>query len=304
MIVNYYPGGSVDKIGTPLRYTGSFFVKIDENNQDNWECHLLTSGTLTTEKSVDVDIFLVGGGGGGGGGVTYQYIGGGGGGSGYTFSTTDETNAVTLHRGTQYSAVIGAGGTPGTNANGGSSMRAEGTPGGSGGSTTFSALVTGGFSYSASGGQGGGGGVKPASDTGVPSGGGGGSGERVGGKGCYYEPGSEVSTHHVAGRGSPNVKYATYEPIVEELVYYFHEEGQDCCAGGGAGGCGYGSSAAYAGIAYGGIGGGGASGQSGVPYTGSGGGGGGGYVGGVGMNLSPGAGASGVIIIRNHRSAT
>ncbi|HOP65526.1 MAG TPA: InlB B-repeat-containing protein, partial [Bacilli bacterium] len=120
-------------------YTGSSTVINDGSG--NWRIKFLTSGTFTPAVNMTIDVFLVGGGGGGGTGGSYNSDGGGGG--GYTKTYTNKS----LTAGTNYSIVIGAGGS--TQTNGHSSS---------------------GFGYSASGGYG------TSSGTGGAGGSGGGSG--------------------------------------------------------------------------------------------------------------------------------
>ena len=287
MIVNYYPGGTINRLGAPVKYTGTFFVKIDESNQSNWECHLLTNGTLTVTKDVDVDIFLVGGGGGGGSNITGSasnphWPSGGGGGRTHT-----ESN-VQLARNATYTATIGAGGAKGSDV---------GSEGESGGAT---ALVGGTINLSVAGG-GGGGGTRA-------------SGGRAGGIGGYrfFNAGDLQSTQGAEG-GRPAVNVSETYPnsfSLDEKVSAFWEDGATPYAGGGAGGgyidgSGFNSSIGSVGGPvgnYGGEGGGGASCHDGLPNTG--GGGGGAYSRGTNVSeyLRAGNGGSGIIIIRNHRT--
>ena len=81
-------------------YTGEHEV-IDDGN-GNWRIRLLTSGTLTFDKTTAIDAFLVGGGGGGGTPTEKPYSGGGGGG-GYT-TTVKNITATTAE------IVVGDGG--------------------------------------------------------------------------------------------------------------------------------------------------------------------------------------------------
>lgn len=286
MIVNYYPGGSVDKIGTPLRYTGSFFVKIDENNQDNWECHLLTSGTLTTEKSVDVDIFLVGGGGGGSGGPQYsqsaiqvQY--GWGGAGGYTSTQQN----CSLLRNVNYAVTIGEGGTAGA------------YPNGQGGTGEATSIISDNSSMNFEV-FGGGGGGSSNSANGKAVGG------RTGGMGASMTMVDGERFWSSAGGGSPAfnvVENFPNEYSKDAKVSAFWEDGASPYAGGGAGGgIIFGGRSGLQTGNIGGEGGGGTSCHDGMPNTG--GGGGGGYSDGAGYTA--GNGGSGIIIIRNHRSAT
>lgn len=123
-----------DKLPT-FTYTGTYTLLDDGDG--NWRIKFLTSGTLVMQKSVTIDVFLVGGGGGGGNSVSYNSAGGGGG--GYT-----NTHAgIVLTGGTSYSVVVGAGG--GSASSGGTTWFAYsnlyyaaggnggGYPGGSGG---------------------------------------------------------------------------------------------------------------------------------------------------------------------------
>ena len=87
-----------------LTYNGKCEVTCEN---ENWKVKFLTSGTLTTTVSLNVDVFLVGG---GGGGYTTDYSVGGAGGGGYTKTVKN----ITLQPNT-YKIDVGAGGGGGQN---------------------------------------------------------------------------------------------------------------------------------------------------------------------------------------------
>ena len=111
---------SVPIIGTDFTWTGSDNSYIVLNDGDNnWRIKFLSSGTFTPLKDMIIDVFLVGGGGGGTNGILGNVTGGGG--SGYTTTVS----SVQLTANTEYSIVVGAGGT--AKNNGGKSMAFEAT---------------------------------------------------------------------------------------------------------------------------------------------------------------------------------
>ena len=142
-------------------YTGNYTI-IDEG-EEGWQVQFLNSGTLNfTALDSLIDVWLVGGGGGGGG---RDY--GGGGGGGYT----EYAGSIAPEIGTDYSIVVGAGGTGVVTAN---------TSGGRGGtSSAFGVSAAGGYGgqYSSyfRGGNGGSGGGAGNSSAGVGRGGSNGS---------------------------------------------------------------------------------------------------------------------------------
>ena len=87
-----------------LTYNGKCEVTCEN---ENWKVKFLTSGTLTTTVSLNIDVFLVGG---GGGGYTTSYSVGGAGGGGYTKTVKN----ITLQPNT-YKIDIGVGGGGGQN---------------------------------------------------------------------------------------------------------------------------------------------------------------------------------------------
>lgn len=100
-----------------LEYTGDCDVTCDKNN---WKVKFLTSGNLTTNELLNVDVFLVGGGAGGGyaaysdlrnWGSSEWWIPGNGGGGGYT-KTIKNINIVSSNT---YKITIGTGGKPNKN---------------------------------------------------------------------------------------------------------------------------------------------------------------------------------------------
>ena len=101
-------GGSIG--GFPqFTYTGDYTL-LDDGDK-NWRIKLLTSGTLTFEKSPGtIDVFLVGGGAGGGPSTTNinQYVttkGAGGGGG-----RTKTVKNILVEKGEPYTITVGAGG--------------------------------------------------------------------------------------------------------------------------------------------------------------------------------------------------
>lgn len=262
-------------------YTGDYEITNDAGevisvSKDNWNIRLLTSGTFKlTEASANVDVFVVGGGGGGiaigqGGSqknnnTPYYFRGSGGGGGGYTSTAT----GITMSASTVYTATIGAGGATGTS-----------STAGDGG---VSSIVIGSTTYSANGG------IKGAAANGGAGGSGGGGGGMSANGGAGGTDGSSGTDGEKSGSAYTS---------------------------GGTGGTGQGTTTRAFGDA------------NGVLYA-TGGGGGGGYVAGSGRNWTQGAGggdtsntgnggkgggakeaggaatagASGVVIIRNHRTA-
>lgn len=96
-------GGSIG--GLPqFTYTGTYTL-LDDGDK-NWRVKFLTSGVLTVDKPITVDIFVVGGGAGGGSGAKSENGDGGGGGSGYTLTV----RSVVLEPEKTYTITIGAGG--------------------------------------------------------------------------------------------------------------------------------------------------------------------------------------------------
>lgn len=93
--------GSVMAAGGMPRFTYTGQYLLVDDGKRNWRIRLLTSGSLTMLKPIDVDAFLVGGGGAGSGNL--------GGGGGYTLTQ----KAVSLVIGTGYPIMIGAGGVGG-----------------------------------------------------------------------------------------------------------------------------------------------------------------------------------------------
>ena len=130
-------------IGKDFNWTGSDLTyRVIEDGEGNWRIKFLSSGTFTPLEDMLVDAFLVGGGAGGENGALGNAAPGGG--SGYTTTV----NSVQLTANTEYSIVVGAGGTASNNggkstaceasANGGragsgSASSAKGGNGGSGG---------------------------------------------------------------------------------------------------------------------------------------------------------------------------
>ena len=137
-------------------YTGTY--EYIDDGAGNWRIKFLTSGVFTPLKDMTIDAFLVGGGADGGNGILANAAPGGG--SGYTTTV----NSVQLTANTEYSIVIGAGGTAKNNG---------------GKSTAFEATAKGGYAGSgaasdAKGGNGGSGGGGGGSEGGIDGANGGG----------------------------------------------------------------------------------------------------------------------------------
>lgn len=247
--------------------------------------HAFTAGgTFTPNQNITADILLIAGGGGGG---TYSGGGGGGGAGGLLLLSNQP-----LTSGTGYTVSVGSGGAANTN----------------GQNSTFGALtaaIGGGKGGSASiGGNGGSGGG--ASDTGFAAGTGttgqgyrGGTGTGAGsspggGGGGSGEPGQDAygaDVPNIAGKGGSgtNFYYDWAAATSTGVSGYF--------AGGGGGGVYINSSFANNGGGAGGNGGGGSGGASSKnATTNSGSGGGGGSY--TSSPVSPGNGASGIVIVR------
>jgi len=158
-------------------YTGSYTL-IDDG-YGNWRIKFTSSGTFVLlHQAGYIDAFLVGGGGGGGrnNGADANHRGGGGGG-GHVYNSLNFTLTVN----SEYSIVVGAGGTGRSGSNG------DGTAGGT--STAFG--------YSATGGSGG----KQGGDGGNGGSGGGASGTYGGGNGGDGYNNYDYSTYNYGGDG-------------------------------------------------------------------------------------------------------
>ena len=174
-------------------YTGMY--NIIDDGDGNWRIKFLTSGVFkTTSESFTADIFLVGGGGGG----SSRWAGtnsstgldqglGGGGGGGYT--KTENNYIITPN--TEYTIVIGAGGSQTT-------KDYNACTGNDGGSTSFASVTVAGgkgSSISSDKGVGGNGGSGGAGYPGYT--GGNGSGDYKGGE----DGGDGVGNSGYAGKG-------------------------------------------------------------------------------------------------------
>ena len=150
---------SVPVLGKDFTWSGSdgTCLVIDDGG-GNWRIKFLSSGVFTPLKDMTIDAFLVGGGAGGGNGILANAAPGGG--SGYTTTV----NSVQLTANTEYSIVVGAGGTA-TN-NGGKSTAFEATASGG--------RVGSGSASSAKGGNGGSGGGVGTGEGGIDGANGGG----------------------------------------------------------------------------------------------------------------------------------
>ena len=88
-----------------ISYTGN--ASYIDDGDGNYRVKFLSSGTLTVQEGILVDVFVVGGGGSGGRGSSYAKTivpGGGGGGGGYTKTAKN----IKLLANTEYTVVIGA----------------------------------------------------------------------------------------------------------------------------------------------------------------------------------------------------
>ena len=256
-------------------YSGDYEIVDDSDTPitattGNWKIRFLTSGTLKFSRLAGaeggIDVFLVGGGGGGapvaGGGVEGSYQYGSGGGGGGYTRTVSHINIDTSQ---EYSITIGAGGA--VNSDGGQT-------------SAFGSSVNGGSKgTNRNGGNGGSGGSAGsyAQVFGAVGGEDGSNGSRNGGG---SNPGS-VGT----GQGT-----TTREFGVSEATRYG-------AGGAGGGGSAYSTNGAQQG-AVNSSGGGGSGAPDGPSNTGSGGAG-GCY---LSSNGVAGAGGSGIVVIRNHRT--
>lgn len=279
-----------------LTYTGQYKIvddsgtEITSTTSNNWNIRLLTSGTLTftdLRGTTSIDVFLVGGGGGGAGIGAYPYsnqgswsgyyfYGNGGGGAGHT--KTVKSIAADIN--TAYAVTIGSGGAAGAagknGSDGGASSIAIGT-------TTYSA-AGGKAADGRDGGNGGSGGGAGALSSQTESPYCGGAGGTDGGDGVTptvptYCQGSSIGS---GGTGQGTTTRAFGD--INGVLY--------ATGGGGAGGF-HTSSGVHGTTGAGG---------GNNPNTGDGGIGGGNNATYAGYQ-APTAGGSGVIIIRNHRTA-
>ena len=257
--------------GPPVfTYTGAYTL-IDDGD-DHWRIKFTTSGTLNISKlngARKIDAFLVGGGGSGRRSANKVTAGGGGGGGGYYTLAS----AVKLSKNTNYEIVIG---------DGGANTMAVGTNGYTGEDTTA-------FGYTAAGGEGG---ATRAGGAGGATGGNGGYGTTTStlkglpGEDGSYEFNDTTSTSRYNGGGGGGAGYYyTYNGTSSTVLVGAYGAGGE--GGGGRGGK-RGTSASSTGP-----------GTSGTANTGGGGGGTGGPSALYNMNYKPGAGGSGICIVRD-----
>ena len=134
-VLSYYcANGSAGSSPYVMTYTGNCTMVGTETN---WKVKFLTSGELTFNASIDIDVFLVGGGGSGG-----RY-GGGGGGGGYTKTAKN----IKIEKGIPNTIVVGGGGAastgfgyvanPGKNGGGSGGVGGAGGSGGGGGGNIY-----------------------------------------------------------------------------------------------------------------------------------------------------------------------
>jgi hypothetical protein len=269
-----------------------------------WYHAFKSSGTFTPAKGLSCDVLVVAGGGGGGGNANANTAGGGGGAGGVLAFA-----AESLASGTGYTVTIGAGGSAGTTnsvgSNGSNSQFASLTAligGGGGGSASSSAGV------GSSGGSGGGGGTNFGSTAlggSATSGQGNAGGTSYtnnyagggGGKGAVGTNGSASAS----GPGGAGTNSVTNWGALSSVLTATGLGVSGYIAGGGGGGYGGSLTGNAGGIGGSGGGGQGATGGTasgaGIANTGSGGGG-NGYTTGYGGAGNPGAGGSGLVIVR------
>lgn len=181
-------------------------VTLTAHGAEYVDSYFTSSGTYTVPSWAErVAVTVISGGGGGAGSSGgYHAYGGGGGGSGFPY--TQDSASVQASK--VLTITVGAGGSAGPNHDG--SISYDGTPGGTGG--TSSIAWSGGTSISASGGQGGKTGNWQGSGVGGSGGAGGGGGgtgangdsrtSSAGGKGMGTNGGAGVTgTYGVAGGG-------------------------------------------------------------------------------------------------------
>ena len=190
---------SVPVLGKDFTWSGSdgTYLVIDDGG-GNWRIKFLSSGVFTPLKDMTIDAFLVGGGAGGGNGILANAAPGGG--SGYTTTV----NSVQLTANTEYSIVVGAGGTA-TN-NGGTSTAFEATANGGRSGSGSASSAKGGNGGSGGGGRDGEGGVDGANGGGVNGGTGQGTTTREFGEstGDLYATGGGSDSSTAEESGAPN----------------------------------------------------------------------------------------------------
>jgi len=289
---NYITGSTFYLYGVP-DVTASATLKASGGvvtTDGTYYYHCFTNtGIFTPLQNLTVDYLIVAGGGGGG-----KDQGGGGGAGGYKYAT-----GVSLTANTNYTAIVGAGGTAATATNntatnstfnsvsatrGGAGAPADGGAntgnrnGGSGGGAGGDGSGGGGTRGTGISGEGFDGGTAPGYVSGQWSSGGGGGAGAVGANGTT--PGGGPG-----GDGINTYQIFAFTTGTGEAGYY--------CGGGGGASQGGGVVGAIGGIGGGGRGGNGSgftpNGTSGLPATGGGGG---------GSALGAGNGGSGVVIVR------
>ena len=217
MIFNtHYPYiGGVSGGGKPnFSYTGQM-AEIDDG-AGNWRVKFLTSGTLTSDRKVIIDVFLVGG----GGGASFGTESGGGGG-GYTKTVKQ----IELPKDTPINIIIGSGGAGSTYSDvkpkaGGSSAFGSQTVSGGSGATTKNG---------GAGGSGGGGG--DVGGNGGSNGSNGGNAYGGQGQGTTTREFGEANGELYAGGGAGHSKSRPY-------TYYGGAGGGGSSTASGAGGSG------------------------------------------------------------------
>lgn len=294
MIVNKMPTGINNKIIPNFTYTGNY--QVVDDGDDGWRIKFLSSGTLKLSRRANVDVFLVGG--GGGGAIKSPYAqtleeGGGGGAGGYTWTYSNEN----IQPNTNYQIVVGKGGESLSNYSEG-----QGYQGNSGETTTFSGPN--GYVLWV---PGGGGGEANYGGNGGSGGGNGGEYSAIGDGPYINKRGWYGGSNGGNGGCHSSMISMAYNQGQVSTTREFGEEDGTLYSGGGGGGSGQGGYLEEYGAGGAGGGGRGAAHSSNAANgeANTGGGGGGGHYGGSATsayNRPSGAGGSGIVIIRNHRS--
>ena len=273
-------------------YSGLFSVYND--NSGDWRVEFTSSGALTVNQALAVDIHVVGGGGGGGGTALINYAAGGGSG-GQTVTVFNRSLSPTT-----YNISVGVGGQGGSNTSG------TGGAGGTGGTSSFGTIV---FAHGGFGGTApyrwgtGSGGKSDVSPNYTNYGSGGGSGSALTGE-CTGAGGTNGGNGNVGTLPSGTSAVLGAAGLGQGTTTRdFGETTGTLRAGGGGGGCGKrGGPAAAGGQGGGGTGGlYGLAGGSGTPNYGGGGGGGGSSNAEANRAGAGGQGGSGIVIMRNKR---
>ena len=279
-----------------FNYTGNFSYQVENAGwirksntsiiikQPNWQIKFLTDGSLMVKSiSGNADVFLVGGGGGAGG--CNLTTGGGGGGGGFTTTKTDFNLATTT-----YPIDIGSGGGCGSIGNPSTAFGFS-APGGYSGRPLYANYGSNNNNGGGGNGGSGGGGAFGGNGWPSPTGDGGSNGSNgLNGRYKTYASNGDYNIPTFGGSGCANNNGCKINGMKCNNTRAFCEPSNDLYAGGGAG-----SDDEYCGACGAGGGGGGRGNTWCVcgcqvrPTDNSGGGG------------ANGPGASGIVILRNHR---